>query len=98
MKGVFILERPENGIHDLKEGDEFVYMKGEKRILTWYSSLAEDENIMKVVWKYGVKNCNKYTRVFEEKTYLKRMSLRLWIEYNKMIEASTAARSALKSL
>jgi hypothetical protein len=45
---------------------------------------------MKVVWKYGVKNCNKYTRVFEEKTYLQ------WIEYNKMIEATTAARSALK--
>jgi hypothetical protein len=70
MKGVFILQELENGIHSLKEGDEFVYMKGKKRILTWYSSLAEDENIMKVVWKYGVKNCNKYTRVFDEKTYL----------------------------
>ncbi len=90
MNGVFILEKLENGIHSLKEGDEFVYMRGKKRILTWYSSLAEDENIMKVVWKYGVKNCNKYTRVFEEKTYLQ------WIEYNKMIEATTAARSALK--
>jgi len=50
----------------LDDGDEFVYMKG-NRVLNYGSPSARDEEIGRVLWHYGVMNSDKVIRKFELK-------------------------------
>ena len=53
--GDLILEPLKNGLNDLRDGEEYVYLGKHNRVLEWRSPQASILRIGRVIWDYNVK-------------------------------------------
>lgn len=63
--GVILFDKVPNSFNDLKIGDRYVYLKG-NRILNLTSPSAVDDEIGKVVWYYNIKDVDRVIGTVDE--------------------------------
>lgn len=63
--GVILFDKVPNSFNDLKIGDRYVYLKG-NRILNLMSPSAVDDEIGKVVWYYNIKDVDRVIGTVDE--------------------------------
>lgn len=90
--GVLLIEPLENGLSELKDGDEYVYLGKCNEVLCWESVTVDDERIGKVIWDYGVGAREMFVCGFDEVDYAQRVT------FMRMVCNSTYGTNAVKSL